>query len=64
MTSLKRTAALCALLLPLAGCGEKKPVEAERDNSAEVEAYYKANPKFFHFAKPEDVPRISSGKMG
>src|SRR5450631_1913726 len=51
-----RLALLCALgLATVAGCA-KKEAEAVRDNSAEVEAYYKAHADFFTFAKPADLP--------
>ncbi len=41
----------------LAGCGGKKEEPAtESDNSAEVEAWYRAHPEFFVFKKPDDLP--------
>jgi microcin C transport system substrate-binding protein len=41
----------------LVGCGKKKEAVAERDNTAEVKAYYAANPDFFRFATPADLPK-------
>lgn len=51
--------AFAALLVlgTLAACGGKKANDDGRDNTAEVEAWYRANPKFFLFAKPEDLPK-------
>lgn len=47
--------ALALLLFTLTGCA-KKAVEATRDITPEAEAYYKAHPEFFIFAKPADLP--------
>jgi len=38
------------------GGGADTTVDESRDNSAEVQAYYDANPDFFTFATPEDIP--------
>lgn len=54
------TGALLALLL--AGCGDtdeqntSQAAEPQRDNSQEVADYYAANPEFFSFRTPADVP--------
>ncbi len=43
----------------LVGCGgsdSDAPAEPERDNTAEVQAYYEANPDFFSFKTPADLP--------
>ena len=46
----------CAfLILALTGCA-KKTVEAARDVTPEVNAYYQAHLDFFTFAKPADLP--------
>jgi hypothetical protein len=41
----------------LVGCGKKKEAVVERDNTAEVKAYYAANPDFFRF----DPGRFAQG---
>jgi microcin C transport system substrate-binding protein len=48
----------CAVLLLGAGCGKKETAEdfPPHDNTAEVQAYYRAHPDFFVFASPEDLP--------
>jgi len=52
----------CALALFLAGCGDSgtDPDGAGQftsiDNTEEVEAYYAANPDFFSFKTPADIP--------
>jgi microcin C transport system substrate-binding protein len=43
-------------LLFVFGCAKKK-VEAARDIAPEAQAYYKAHPDFFVFAKPSDLPK-------
>ncbi len=48
-------ASLGALLL-VSGCGKKKAA-VERNVVPVADAYYKANPKFFIFAKPSDLPK-------
>lgn len=49
-------AVLTALLLA-SGCAKKKTAEASRNIYPIAEAYYKAHPKFFIFAKPSDLPK-------
>ena len=53
----------CLGVLGLTGCS-KKEVEAVRDNTAEVEAFYKAHADFFTFAKPADLPANLEWKDG
>ncbi len=59
--SLLRWTTIPILALMLTGCGGSDKTTQEDtgpalDNSEEVEAYYQANPEFFVYAKPEDLP--------
>jgi len=56
-------AGLALLAFTLAGCS-KKTAEATRDVTPEVEAYYKAHPDFFTFAKLADLPANLSWQDG
>ena len=52
-------AALLCYGILLSGCGgpdSEAPTEAARDNTAEIQAYYAANPEFFSFKTPADLP--------
>lgn len=50
-----QTAIIISFTAALSGCGGPPPLPSY-DNTAEVRAYYEANPDFFTFASPEDLP--------
>lgn len=51
---------LAGLAFLFAGCGKKDATEAPAENKPnaldEAKAYYAANPDFFHFKTPQDIP--------
>lgn len=51
---------MCTLVLGLSACGDSGDAGSDRaeaiDNTAEVQAYYAANPDFFSFKTPADIP--------
>jgi microcin C transport system substrate-binding protein len=58
-TRINSLGALAALSLLLAACGGDDATDEaleERDNSADVAAYYRDNPDFFSFKTPDDLP--------
>jgi microcin C transport system substrate-binding protein len=59
MINLAKIGVLILTAAALAGCGgsdSDAPAEPVRDNTAEVQAYYEANPDFFSFRTPADLP--------
>lgn len=50
-----KAASAVAIAALAAGCGRVEEFTAY-DNTVEVQAYYEANPDFFTFATPEDIP--------
>ena len=59
MTIHRTFAALLFSGMLLSGCGgpdSEAPAESARDNTAEIQAYYAANPEFFSFKTPDDLP--------